>query len=65
MIKIFDTLLLVAMVFLNIGTIGGIIWEFKFSPNPPDLLAIFCIGSTVLAFDIILYLAYRLFKEEE
>lgn len=65
MIKVFDTLLLLAMIILNIGTISGIIWEFKFSPNPPDLLAIFCIGSTVLVFDILLYLAYRLFKEEE
>lgn len=65
MIKFFDTLLLCAMTLLNIGTISGIIWEFKFSPNSPDLLAIFCIGSTVLVFDIVLYFAYRLFKEEE
>lgn len=64
MIKFFNTLLLCTMVLLNIGTISGIIWEFKFSPNPPDLLAILCIGSTVLVFDIVLYIAYRLFKEE-
>lgn len=62
MIKIFDTLLAFAIILLNIGTISGIIWEFKFSPNPPDLLSIFCIGSTVLLFDILLY---RMYKEDK
>lgn len=65
MIKFFDTLLLLAIILLNIGTVSGIIWEFKISPNPPDLLAIFCIGLTTLVIDIVLYFEYRLFKEEE